>query len=89
MQDVQYGFFKVHKTLHDMFTNQVGNFKAQHQAGEDVAGQLHDMLEKWLIAHIKREDKLYATEVGANMQELVKDTQADGWLARSMKKFFG
>ncbi|MEW8074753.1 MAG: hypothetical protein AB2815_02940 [Candidatus Sedimenticola endophacoides] len=56
------------------------------EAGEDVAGELLTMLQRWLINHIRNEDGDYTEIVRRNMKDLKGD---GGFLSRSLKKFFG
>ena len=76
---------KIHKALHDLFTGDVASYLAKHKAGEDVAEPLHRMLSTWLVSHIKREDKAFASSVGAVMNRVVADKNEDSWLSRSLK----
>jgi hemerythrin len=53
-----------------------------------VAAQLHDMLSTWLIHHIKKVDMAYATEAKESLLKIVQNKAADGWLSRTLNKFF-
>jgi hemerythrin len=86
--EADFKYVKVHKTLHELFTNNVVSYQARHNAGEDVAEELHSMLSTWLLNHIKREDKAFASSVGAEMNRVVADEKEGSWLSQSLKKFF-
>lgn len=78
MEQAGYPFLEPHKKV----TKFVGRF----EAGEDVAGELLTMLQRWLINHIRNEDGDYTEIVRRNMKDLKGD---GGFLSRSLKKFFG
>jgi len=53
-----------------------------------VAQELHDLLARWLINHIKRDDADYVSAVKANIVSIIKekDEQKDvGWFKRFFK----
>ncbi len=89
MEDAGYQFSRAHKRIHDLFIKRVSDYRARYVAGEDVAGELQDLLSRWLFSHIKEEDASYVGAVRAQMQSLASDRSAGGWLSRSMKRFFG
>ncbi len=55
-----YPFANAHRRLHQMFTEKVMGYKARFVAGEDIVGDLVEMLEKWLENHINIDDVDYA-----------------------------
>lgn len=59
-----YPFFKAHKRIHAIFVRRIASFRERTQAGEDVSAELLDLLETWLISHIKEDDRDYADAVG-------------------------
>ena len=86
----RFKFAKIHKSLHDMFARDVADYQARHQAGEDVAAQISDMLGHWLLSHIKREDQKFVADVEtqAAFRHAVADETAGSWLDRTLKTFF-
>lgn len=83
-----YKFAKPHKAVHDVLAKRVATYQQRHNAGEDIAEQLHVMLCTWLVHHIKRDDMAYVAEVKANMLNIVKDKKEGGWISRSLQLFF-
>lgn len=87
--DAGYEFAIAHKSMHDVFVKRVERYKERFDAGEDIIAELQRMLKSWLLHHIKRDDKSYATQLQAKVRRLVEDRKESGWLARSIGKFFG
>lgn len=86
MEQAGYPFLIPHQKIHKLFTERVSTYVERYKAGEDVAGDLIVMLQKWLVNHIKLEDGDYKDIVKKNMQKLEKD---EGWLKSAISKFFG
>ncbi|PUD98123.1 MAG: hypothetical protein C3L25_13445 [Candidatus Sedimenticola endophacoides] len=86
MEQAGYPFLEPHKKVHGLFVKKVTKFVDRFEAGEDVAGELLTMLQRWLINHIRNEDGDYTEIVRRNMKDLKGD---GGFLSRSLKKFFG
>lgn len=90
LQDqVGYRFSKPHKAVHDIFTKRIEQFQARQRAGEPIAPQLHAMLTTWLVHHIQRDDMAYVAEVRASIDHVLHERHEDGWLSRSIARFFG
>lgn len=87
-EEAGYLYAKPHKAVHEMFIKRVAKYQEKHNAGEDVAPQLHGMLSTWLIHHIKRDDMAYVSEVKASITSIVQDKKEGNWLSRSLGKFF-
>lgn len=88
MEDAGYPFINGHKMVHELFVKRVGDFQQRFKMGEDIAEELLTVLRSWLINHIKSDDSDYAETVRHNMKN-INATKEDGWLSRSVKKFFG
>jgi len=88
MEDAGYPFINGHKMVHELFVKRVGDFQQRFKMGEDITEELLTVLKSWLINHIKSDDNDYAETVRANMEN-INATKDDGWLSRSLKKFFG
>jgi len=88
MEDANYSFINGHKRVHQLFVKRVGDFQQRFKMGENITLELLAMLKSWLINHIRSDDNDYVKTVKANMGE-INVTQGDGWLKRSVKKFFG
>lgn len=87
-EEAGYPFAKPHKAVHDVFVKRVAKYQERHNAGEDVAQQLHSMLSTWLIHHIKRDDMAYVTAVKGSIHQIVENKKEGNWLSRSLGKFF-
>lgn len=83
-----YALAKPHKVVHETFTKRLGKYREKHNAGEDVAKQLHDMLVTWLMHHIKRDDMAYVSVVKGGIDRMSRDKNDGDWLSRSVKGFF-
>jgi hemerythrin len=88
MEDAGYPFINGHKMVHELFVKRVGDFQQRFKMGEDIAEELLTVLKSWLINHIKSDDNDYAETVRHNMKN-INATKEDGWLSRSVRKFFG
>lgn len=93
MEDAGYGFLHAHQRVHQMFITRVTAVKARFDAGENVEAELHNMLARWLVNHIRKEDHHYVTAVqeylamqqSSRRQQQQYTEKKKGWLAR----FFG
>ena len=87
-EEAGYALAKPHKAVHDMFIKRIAKYQERHNAGEDIATQLHGMLCTWLVHHIKRDDMAYVSDVQANIANIVRDKTERGWISRALGKFF-
>ncbi|UCB55038.1 MAG: bacteriohemerythrin [Thiotrichales bacterium] len=88
MEDADYGFINGHKRVHQLFVKRVSDFMQRFKMGEDVTEELLTVLKAWLINHIKSDDNDYADIVKKNLGNM-DARKGDGWLSKSVKKFFG
>ncbi len=58
-----YPLLAAHSRVHQNFVNKVAGFKTRFDYGEDVAGELLDLMDGWLFAHIRRNDQGYVETV--------------------------
>ena len=79
---------KTHKAVHELFVKRLGRYLEKHNAGEDVAPQLHAMLSSWLVQHIKRDDMAYIHEAKVSISHIVGNEKEGSWLSRSLRRFF-
>ncbi len=84
MEEAGYPFSRPHKRVHEVFAKRVGEYQLRFQAGEDVSADLHAMLRRWLVGHIKNDDAAYAETVRAHAR--ASDPNRGGWLARTLKR---
>ncbi|MDO5673591.1 MAG: bacteriohemerythrin [bacterium] len=94
MEDAGYSFVKPHQSIHQAFIKRISSFKDRFKAGEEIGEELQNLLKVWLIQHIQRDDAAYVKAVKPKMMQLLESKDEEGgskggWLARSMKKFFG
>ncbi len=86
-EEAAYAYAKPHKRVHELFAKRVGEYQARVAQGEDVGAELHDLLGRWLINHIKRDDADYVAAVKASMQAIIREKEKKGgWLKRFFKR---
>ena len=85
MKQASYPFLKPHKKVHALFVKKVNEYVERFQAGEDVTEDLINMLQRWLVNHIRNEDGDYTEAVRKNMKDMVTE---EGFFSRTMRKFF-
>ena len=92
MEEAGYPYFKPHKKVHDLFVRKVSEFQERLALGDDVADELHGMLARWLVNHIKRDDADYISSVKGSMIEVIKEKEKEpenkkegGWFRRFFK----
>ncbi len=88
MEDASYQFYRAHKRVHDLFVKRVGEYQFRFQGGEDITDELHAMLSRWLVNHIRNDDAAYGPSIKASMDVDVDYRRPDGWVSRSLKRFF-
>lgn len=89
MEDSGYEFLRGHKKIHDLFVRRVGEYQSRFEAGDDVIDEVHSLLVRWLFNHIRNDDAAYVSAVRPKVETVTEDTHEGGWLARSLKRFFG
>lgn len=80
-----YPLTEPHKQVHDRFTQQIHRYREQHQSGADVANELLGALRVWLTNHIQRDDRDYVVAVNHTLRK----PEANGWLGKTLARFFG
>ncbi len=61
--DAGYEFRDVHRKVHTLFTQRITEYQRRLRAGDDIAEELHDMLGRWLVNHIRLDDADYVGAV--------------------------
>lgn len=88
-EEAGYKYCKPHKKVHELFTRRVSEYLQRVELGDDVADELHGMLSRWLINHIKRDDADYVSAVKATMVDVIKakevKAETRGWFSRFFK----
>ena len=87
LADAEYPLLNAHKKVHELFIRRVSDLSLRFKNGEDnIAVEMHQLLGRWLINHIQKDDRHYVDSVKAKMVGVVADqTKRKGLLAR----FFG
>ena len=68
IENAGYMFAGPHKKVHELFTRKVAEMQSRFDSGEDVTGELHGMLSRWLFNHIRNEDHGYIDSVNAYLR---------------------
>lgn len=97
MEEAGYAFSHAHKRVHEIFVRRVNEYRMRFQAGEDVAEELRGLLSRWLINHIRGEDRSYVDCLKRHLNRFEREHahQADAerergsWLGRKLKRWFG
>ncbi len=96
MAQAEYPFARAHKSVHESFIKRVEKFQARFKAGEEISEEFYNVLKRWLVNHIQRDDAAYVRPVKACLQSLIQEVptidnaQPQGsWISRTVKKFFG
>jgi hemerythrin-like metal-binding protein len=66
MLRIGYPAYSVHKAAHDQFAGKVKAMQARAVNGEQLARELFDFLNDWLLRHILVMDKKYTAYIRAN-----------------------
>ena len=77
MENAGYLFSGPHKKVHELFTRKVAEMQTRFDIGEDVTGELHGMLSRWLFNHIRNEDHGYIDSVNAYLRMTANDRSAE------------
>jgi hemerythrin len=88
-EEAGYRYCKPHKKVHDLFVRRVNEYVERFRLGDDVTAEIHAMLSKWLINHIKRDDADYVSAVKASMIGIIAEKQVKqetGWFKRFFKR---
>ena len=69
LESAGYMFVGPHKRVHELFTKRAMDFRTRFESGEEVADELHGMLSRWLINHIRADDVGYLDAVNAHIRK--------------------
>lgn len=87
MEEAGYEASSIHKKTHDAFRNRIQEIRQRFDAGEDVADELSQLLNTWLIGHIADDDGSYVPYVKRNMPE-INTEQKMPWIRNKILEFF-
>lgn len=88
MEEAGYDALAIHQSTHQAFRDRVDTLKQRFTDGDDVAGDLKELLQTWLIRHIMNDDQSYSSLVRQKMPHIEKQ-QGGSWISGAIKKFFG
>ncbi len=77
-REAGYEFLDVHRKVHAMFTQRISEYQRRLKTGDDVVDELHDMLARWLINHIKLDDADYVGAIKMHQASLLKQSKNKG-----------
>ncbi len=83
MEEVGYDALSLHQSTHNAFTNRIEIMKARFNNNEDIADELAELLQAWLIKHIKHDDASYADLVKAEFLTKAQEQQ-QSWIQRAI-----
>lgn len=88
-EEAGYLYCKPHKKVHELFIRRLSEYKERMDLGDDVGDELYQLLSRWLISHIKRDDADYVSAVKSNMISLIKEKEekkeTKSWFGRFFK----
>ena len=87
MDEAGYNAAAIHKQTHDAFRDKINGYQEKYKAGEDVAGELFQLLNIWLMDHIADDDSSYVPAVKQNIPG-INSTEKQGWLKNKIREFF-
>lgn len=88
MEEAGYEAISIHKGTHQAFRDRVDSIKQRFVAGEQVGAELADLLQSWLLSHIKSDDTSYAGLVKEKIPR-VEAHKEGNWMSNAIKRFFG
>ena len=56
IEEAGYKLLRPHKKVHELFVRRVTDLQKRFKAGEDISEELHALLSRWLVSHIKHDD---------------------------------
>jgi len=87
MEDVSYNALIIHKQTHNAFRDKILAYKKRHEAGEDITEELYELLNIWLIGHIKDDDISYVPVVKEKIPG-INGSDTESWIKYKIKEFF-
>ena len=77
IESAGYMFAGPHKKVHELFARKVAEMQSRFDGGEDVTGELHGMLSRWLFNHIRNEDHGYIDSVKAYLRMATRQRETE------------
>ncbi|MDY6529570.1 bacteriohemerythrin [Acinetobacter faecalis] len=85
LEQVNYQFLPSHRGIHELFVKKLIGYRQKFDMGISIEGDLHRLLSKWLINHIRHDDQDYVDAVRDNMLRYLRtqeEKKGKGWFAR-------
>lgn len=89
LEESRYPLAGPHKRVHEVLKKRVAELHARHKAGDHVAPELHALLSRWLVSHIKSDDAAYARHIKQHLEGAGDIAKAGGWMSGTFGRFFG
>jgi hemerythrin len=87
MDDVGYHAALIHKQTHDSFRDKIFYYKKRYTDGDDVSQELLQLLNIWLVDHIKDDDGSYVPVVKEKVPE-INGPETQNWIKYKIQQFF-
>ena len=84
-EEANYKYRIPHKRVHDLFIKKIDMYRERFEMGHTVEDELHEILSKWLINHIRHDDADYVGAVKENMIGIIKENEkkkGKNWFSR-------
>ena len=83
LENAGYPLLQEHATEHEAFINGMNLYIRRLLAGEDIAVELRDTLERWLVRHIKTDDANFIQHMQkADLQPSLQNDWSDSFWER-------
>ncbi|MFO1367332.1 MAG: bacteriohemerythrin, partial [Acinetobacter sp.] len=84
-EEANYKYRIPHKRVHDLFIKKIESYRERFELGHDIDKELHEVLSKWLINHIRHDDADYVGAVKENMIGIIRENEkkkGKNWFSR-------
>ena len=88
MDEAKYTAAAIHKQTHEAFREKIIAYQEKYKSGEDVADDLFQLLNIWLMDHIADDDSSYVPVVKQNIPG-INASEKQSWLQKKIQQFFG
>lgn len=82
IEDAGYEFVRPHKRVHQLFVKRVSEYKQRFDSGDDISGELHGLLSRWLYSHILNDDAAYVSAVKESIKRSERKKKRRGFFRR-------
>lgn len=89
LEEAGYPYCKAHKRVHELFVRRLTGMQAEMASGKDIRSDLHQLLSRWLVSHIRGDDANFVPAVKTKMIAVIKEKEEKrdaGWLQRFFKQ---